>query len=131
MIRRRRTDPNARRLALALGAARVGLGVGALFFTRATLKALLFGETDARGRALAKLAGGRDLALGLVTLAARDDEAALKRLTQTAGLLDLADAGAMAIAARQQETRVAGIAGAASGIGGALLSAWAGRRLDR
>lgn len=127
--RRRKSDPRAWRLALALGLARTGLGVGALFFTRATLKALLFGETDASGRALAKLAGGRDLALGLATLAARNDEASLKRLTRTAGILDAADAVAMCLVARDPRMRLAGLGGAASGAGGAALSAWAAKRL--
>lgn len=127
--RRKKPDPNARRVALALGAARTGLGVGALFFTRATLKALLFGEADGTGRALAKLAGGRDLALGLATLAAHDDRAMLRRMTRTAALLDLADAAAMAVVARDPEVRLAGLGGAVSGAGGAALSAWAASRL--
>jgi hypothetical protein len=128
--RRRSPDPTARRVALALGVARTGLGVGALFFTRATLNALLFDEADGTGRALAKLAGGRDLALGLATLAAHDDAAALRRLTQTAALLDLADAAAMSIVARDPRTRLAGLGGAVSGASGAALSAWATARLD-
>jgi len=129
--RRRKTDPDARRLALALGAARVGLGVGALLFTRSTLKALLFGETDAVGTALGKLAGGRDLALGLATLASREDPATLRRLTLTAGLLDAADAVAMALNARDPNTRLPAIGGVLSGASGAAASAWAGKRLER
>src|SRR5215217_1761057 len=88
------------RAALSLGAARTGLGVGALFFTGPTLKALLFGETDAVGSALAKLAGGRDLALGLATLAAREDTATLRRLILAATVLDAADAVSLGLAAR-------------------------------
>jgi hypothetical protein len=76
------------------------------------------------------LAGGRDLALGLATLAAHDDAAALRRLTQTAALLDLADAAAMSIVARDPRTRLAGLGGAVSGASGAALSAWATARLD-
>lgn len=129
MARRRRPDPLGRNAALALGAARAGLGVGALFLTRPTLKALLFGETDAVGRALAKVAGGRDLALGLMTLAAREDPALLRTLTLAAALLDGADALAFGLAARDPDTRLAGLGGVASGGGAALAGAWTARRL--
>jgi hypothetical protein len=122
-------DPAGRRAALALGAARAGLGVGALFLTRPTLKALLFGETDAVGRALAKLAGGRDLALGALTLAARDDAAALRTIVLTGAVLDAADALALGLAARDPDTRLAGLGGVASGGGAALAGIWAWRRL--
>lgn len=129
MRQRRRIDPLGRRLTLALAVARVGLGVGALFVTRPTLKALLFGESDAVGRALAKLAGGRDLALGLLTLAVRDDAAALRTITLAAAVLDAADATSLGLAARDGDTRVAGLGGVASGGAAALGGLWAWRRL--
>jgi hypothetical protein len=117
-------------MALALGAARTALGVGALFATRPTLRALLFGETDAVGRALGKLAGGRDLALGLMTLSAREDPVLLRTLTLTAAVLDGADAFAFGLAARDPDSRLAGLGGVVSGGGAALAGAWTWRRLD-
>jgi hypothetical protein len=123
-------DPLGRRGALALGVARAGLGVGALFATRPTLKALLFGETDAVGRALAKLAGGRDLALGAMTLAARDDAATLRAIVLAAAVLDAADAVALGLAARDPDTRLAGLGGVASGAGAAVAGIWVWRRLS-
>ena len=125
-----RPDPRARQLALALGGARVALGVGVLFATRPTLKALLFGETDGVGRAMAKLAGGRDLALGALTLAARDDREALRTLTLAAAVLDAADAVSFGLAARDGETRLAGLGGVLSGGVAAVAGAWAWRRLS-
>jgi hypothetical protein len=122
-------DPLGRQTALALGAARVGLGIGALFVTRPTLKALLFGETDAVGRALAKLAGGRDLAMGAMTLAARDDAATLRALVLASAVLDAADALALGLASRDPDTRLAGLGGVASGGGAAIAGFWAARRL--
>jgi hypothetical protein len=122
-------DPAGHKVALALGTARVGLGLGALFFTRPTLKLLLFGETDGPGRALAKLAGGRDLALGLMTLAAHDDRTALRTLTLTTALLDAADAFSLGLAARDGDTRLAGLGGVTSGGGAAVAGLWAWRRL--
>jgi hypothetical protein len=129
MRRRRRIDPLGRRLTLTLAAGRIGLGVGALLVTRPTLKALLFGESDAVGRALAKLAGGRDLALGLLTLAVREDAAALRTITLAAAVLDAADATSLGLAARDGDTRVAGLGGIASGGAAALAGLWAWRRL--
>jgi hypothetical protein len=112
-----------------LGGVRLGLGVGALFATRPTLKVLLFGETDAVGRALAKLAGGRDLALGAMTLAARDDVAMLRTVTLAAAVLDAADAFSLSLAARNGETRLAGLGGVLSGGGAAIAGVWAWRQL--
>ncbi len=129
MRRGRRIDPLGRRGALALGTARTGLGVGALFATRPTLKALMFRETDAVGRALAKLAGGRDLALGAMILATRDDASTLRALVLAAAILDAADAFALGLAARDPDTRLAGLGGVASGGGAALVGIWAWRRL--
>jgi hypothetical protein len=124
-----RGDPNPRRVALALGASRVGLGVGALFLTRPALTALGFGDAGSAGRALAKLLGGRDLALGLATLAARQDAGRLRELTLAAAALDTADAIAMALAARDPEVRLAALGGVLSGGGAAAAGLWAGRRL--
>jgi len=129
--RGRRIDPRGRQVALALGAARTGLGLGALFLTRPTLKALLFGETDAVGRALAKLAGGRDLTLGLLTLAARDDREMLRTIVLGAAVLDAADSVSLGLAARDGDTRLAGLGGVASGGAAAIAGIWAWRRLGQ
>ena len=125
----RRMDPLGRRVALVLGADRVALGLAALFATSPTLKALGFGQTDGTGRALAKLAGGRDLALGLLTLAARDDREGLRTVVLAAAVLDAADAVSFGLAARDGDTRLAGLAGVAAGGAAAIAGAWAWRRL--
>lgn len=116
-------------MALALGAGRVSLGVGVLLATRPTLRLLGFGETDPPGRALARLAGGRDLALGLLTLAVRHNPAALRTVTLAGAVLDAADAAALGLSAREPDSRRAGLGGLASGGGAALAGAWAWRRL--
>lgn len=126
---RRRIDPRARQLALTLAGARTGLGASALFATRPTLKALLFGETDGVGRAFARLAGGRDLALGLLTLMAREDRDALRAFVMSAAVLDAADAVSLGLALREPDIRLAGLGGVASAGIAALAGAWAWRRL--
>jgi len=122
-------DPRGRQVALVLGVDRALLGTAVLFATRPTLKALLFGETDGVGRALAKLAGGRDLALGLLTLIARNDREALRTLLLAAAVLDAADAFSLGLSARDGETRLAGLGGVATAGAATAAGLWAWRRL--
>jgi len=129
VFRRRKSDPLGRQMVLAIAAGRVAVGVGTLFATRPALGVLGFGETDPSGLALAKLAGGRDLALGTVTLALGDDPAALRTAALAGAMLDGADALTFVIATRDRETRRAGLNGVLSGGGAALAGLWAWRRL--
>ena len=112
-----------------IGASRIAVGAGALLTTRPALRALGFGETDAAGTALAKVLGARDLALGALTLAARDDRDALRAAALAAAALDAADAVAFSLALGDPETRQAGLAGVATATAAALAGAWAWRRL--
>ncbi|HEX2391951.1 MAG TPA: DUF4267 domain-containing protein [Solirubrobacterales bacterium] len=129
MLGGRRIDPLARQAALTLAAGRVGIGASALLATRPALRALGFGDAGPRARALAKLAGSRDLALGLLTVASRDDRRALPTLVLAGAVLDSADALALAISAAEPKTRAAGLLGSASGAAAALAGAWAWARM--
>jgi hypothetical protein len=129
VARRRTIDPLARQAVLAIGAGRVAIGVGTLFATRPGLRALGFAETNATGTALAKALGARDLALGLVTLAIRDDGDALRAAAFAGTALDSADAAAFAYALGDPETRQAGLTGLAGAAAAALAGAWAWHRL--
>ena len=120
-------DP--RTLALALGATRAALGISILAATDTALKAMLFGETNETGRAVARLVGARDLTLGAATLLAADRPRELRRLTATGGALDAADTLALALAARNPGTRAAGIGGVLFAGSAAVLCGWAARRL--
>jgi hypothetical protein len=126
---RRQIDPKARQIALQIGASRIVIGVGALFVTQPALRLLGFGEPEATGRALAKLAGGRDIALGALTLAARDDAERLRTLLLVSSACDVADAVGLGVSARYPETRKAGLGGILSGGVAALAGFWAYRRL--
>jgi len=97
---RRRIDPLARQTVLAIAAGRIAIGVGAVFATRPALKALGFAEVDAAGTALGRIAGGRDLALGLLALAARDDQRALRIVGLAGAAVDASDAITFGVAAR-------------------------------
>ncbi len=124
------TRKTARKVVVAIAAGRIAIGVGALLATRPALRVLGFPGTDASGHALARLAGGRDLALGALTLATRNDIAALRALALAGASLDAADALTLGLAGqKQEELRLAGIAGVVSGGAAALAGAWAWRRL--
>ncbi|HEX7279655.1 MAG TPA: DUF4267 domain-containing protein [Solirubrobacterales bacterium] len=129
MFRRARIDPKARQVAVEIGAARVAMGVGIFFATRPAVRWLGFGDPGPTGQALAKLGGGRDIAIGALTLAARDDRQALRTALLISGACDLADAVALGVSARDPETRTAGIGGVVSGGVAAAAGFWAWRRL--
>jgi hypothetical protein len=127
--RRRQIDPHARRLVLAIAGGRIAIGAGALLATRPALKALGFAEPDTAGQALGRITGGRDIALGLLTLAARDDAGALRTAALTAAAVDATDAISFGLAARDPAARRAGLGGVVSGSVAAVAGAWAWRRL--
>lgn len=122
-------DGRARTLASGLGVSRVALGAGIFFATQPALRAMGFGATNASGEAVARIGGARDLALGALTLAARDDREALRAALLISGACDLADAVAMGVSARHPETREAGIGGVIAGGAAAAACFWARRRL--
>jgi hypothetical protein len=124
-------DASGRRVALSIAAGRVALGTLAILGTGPTLRALGSDAADPGGRLLAKLLGGRDIAFGLVTLAARDQPAALGRLTLAGVALDAADVVSSAVAARDPGARAAGLGSAASATAAALAGAWAWRQIEQ
>src|SRR3978361_1980791 len=96
----RRMDRFGREAALGIAAGRMAIGAGAVFATRPALKALGFTEVDAAGTALGRIAGSRDIAVGLLTLAARGDRKALRLATLIGTALDASDAATFGAAAR-------------------------------
>jgi len=122
-------DRQARQVALGIGVSRVAMGAGIFFATQPALRAMGFGSTDASGEAVARLGGGRDIAIGALTLAARDDREALRATLLLSSACDLADAIALGVSARRPETRQAGIGGVISGAAAAAAGVWAWRRL--
>ena len=129
-FRRRKPDPLARAAVLGIAAGRVAIGSCALLATRPALKALGFEAADTSTRALARIAGGRDIALGLLALAARDDRAALREAAAAAAAVDLGDAICFRIAGRDPAAGRAAVQGMLSGSTAAVVGAWAVRRLS-
>ena len=122
-------DSTARQVALGIGASRLAMGLGIFFATQPALRALRFGSTDAQGEAMAKLGGGRDIAIGAMTLAASNDPTTLRTTILLSSACDLADAVALGVSARHPQTRKAGIGGIVSGGAAAVAGLWAWRRL--
>lgn len=114
---------------LGIAAGRIAIGAGALLATRPALKALGFEASDTSTRALARLAGVRDIAIGLLAFAARDDRAALREATAAAAAIDLGDAVCFAIAGRDPAAGRAAVQGILAGGAAAAVGAWAVRRL--
>lgn len=129
MFGSRRIDPKARQIALQIGGTRVALGTAIFFATRPALRAGRFPEPGPTGVALAKLGGGRDIMIGALTLAAREDAERLRTVLLASNLCDLADAAAFAFAARDPQMRLPGLAGVLSGGAAATAGFWAWRRL--
>ena len=129
MFRRRRIDSKARQVALQIGGSRVALGTAIFVATRPMLRAMRFPEVGPGGETLAKLGGGRDIMIGALTLAAREDAERLRTVMLVSNLCDLADAAAFAFATRNPQTRLVGIGGVLSGGAAATAGFWAWRRL--
>jgi hypothetical protein len=127
--RERRIDPKARQVAMQIGGSRVAIGATIFLATRPLLRAVRFPEPGPTGVALAKLGGGRDVAIGALTLASLGDAERLRTVMLASNLCDLADAAAFAFAGRNSQMRLPGISGVLSGGAAAAAGFWAWRRL--
>ena len=127
--RARGVDPKARQVALQIGGSRVALGAAIFLATRPVLRAMRFPEPGPSGVALAKLGGGRDIAIGALTLASLGDADRLRTVMLASNLCDLADAAAFAYAAPDPQMRLPAVSGVLSGAAAATAGFWAWRRL--
>jgi hypothetical protein len=96
-------DALARALLLAVAAGRIAIGTGAFFATRRALAALGFEEPGGAAVALARLAGGRDIALGVAALRAGSDRDALREAAAIGAFVDAGDAIAFAAALARRD----------------------------
>ncbi len=126
---RRRIDPEAKQALLTVAGARVAIGVGALVATGPALRGLGFGAAGPRATTLARAAGSRDVALGLLTVAARNDRSRLRTAGLAAAGVDAADAVTFGLLARDPELRFAGAGSSLAGVAAALVGTWACSRL--
>jgi hypothetical protein len=123
-------NPAARREAVAIGAGRLLLGTAILAATRPALGGLGFTDPSDATVALARLAGGRDIALGLHALSAAGDRKRLREAVAIGALVDLGDAVAFGVGLRgSPQTRRTAMRNAPAGAVAAVAGLWVLRRL--
>lgn len=114
---------DVRALTLASGAGRIAIGIALALAPRQALTALGFSDHSAATVAIARIAGGRDIAMGAVTLMAGDDADRLGQASLANAAVDAGDALAFSAALASGED----VGGAAArGISAALPAAIAG-----
>jgi hypothetical protein len=109
----------------ALG--RVGIGVGLFVAPEAALSALGFSNSTPSTVAAARLAGVRDIVLGVATLSVLDDPARLRAANLANAGADAGDAVTFALALRAGET-TAGTRGLSAAVPATVAGLWAASR---
>lgn len=115
-------------ISLASAFGRLSIGIGLFAAPRKALAALGFSELDPQGLAVARIAGGRDIAMGAETLLALGDPARLRRANLLNAAVDTGDAAifAVALATGEKQARRAaqrGLPGAATAAVGGVVAA--------
>ena len=113
-----------RLLAVNLGAGRIAIGAALWLVPGLAVRALGFGEPDARTLAVARIAATRDLVLGALQLAALDDRERLARISGAVAVCDAGDTVAFAMALGDRSTRTAGLRGIGAAAAATAAGAW-------
>jgi hypothetical protein len=125
-----RPDDGAFRLVSAgLAAGRIVIGIALAIAPRAALRALGFARPTATAVAVSRLAGGRDIVLGVAAAAAVDNPERLRAATLANAAVDAGDALTFAASLDDAETRRAALRGLAAAVPAALAGAWVAWRL--
>ena len=112
-------------LVRSLGTARIGLGSVIVVATDPALAALGFERGEPLTRALARLAGSRDIALGAIALTAPGSDG-LRRAALAGAACDAADAAAFGLAAIERgKLDRATLGGVASALVATAAGLWA------
>ncbi|HEX3292766.1 MAG TPA: DUF4267 domain-containing protein [Solirubrobacterales bacterium] len=120
--------PAVRGWSLASAAGRIVIGIGMVAAPEPALRALGFTEVSPATAAVGRIAGVRDLVLGLVTLVALEDRDRLRTATMANAVADAGDALAFGAALGTSE-RTAGARGIAVAFPAAVAGAWTAWRL--
>jgi hypothetical protein len=89
-----------------------------------------FDDASASTVAVSRIAGGRDIALGVATVAALSDPDRLRRASLACAFVDAGDAAAFAAAAAEDDDlRAAAIRGMGAAIPAAIAGLWVALRL--
>lgn len=122
-------DPDVRAWSLASGLGRIAIGFGLVAMPEPALRALGFSEVTPATVAVSRIAGIRDLVLGVVTLAGLEDRDRLRAATLANVAADAGDTFAFGVALGTLE-RTAGARGIAAAVPAAVAGAWTAWRLS-
>ena len=125
----RELQVDVRAWSLASGLGRIAFGVGMLAAPESALRALGFTDVSPATVAVTRVAGVRDLVLGLVTMAGLEDRDRLRRATVANAVADSGDTLAFGIALRSPE-RAAGLRGLGAALPAAAAGFWTAWRLS-
>jgi hypothetical protein len=120
---------DVRACSLASGIGRVAIGVGMLAAPEPALRLLGFVEVSPATAVVSRIAGIRDLVLGVVTLAALEDRARLRAASLANATADAGDTLAFALALGGGE-RTAGARGLAAALPATVAGLWTAWRLS-
>jgi hypothetical protein len=122
-------SPDVRAWSLVSGAGRVAFGVGMLASPDWALRALGFTDVSPATVAVSRIAGIRDLVLGVLTLTGLEDPGRLRAATLANAAADAGDTVAFALALRDGQ-RAAGSRGIAAALPATLAGLWTRWRLS-
>jgi hypothetical protein len=123
---------DVRALSLASGAGRIAIGVGLALAPRQALAALGFEDASPSTVAISRVAGGRDIVLGGLTLLARGDAERLATASVANAAVDAGDALTFTAAlGAGEEIRAAALRGIAAAVPAAAAGIWVALRLRR
>jgi hypothetical protein len=122
--------PDVRTFALISGLGRIAIGAGLALAPQRALGALGFADASPATVAVARIAGSRDIVLGVATLAAIGDAGDLRRASLACAAVDGGDAASFAALLGQgEDVREAAIRGLAAAVPATLAGLWVAHRL--
>lgn len=125
MLRRRsRPDARERLIAVTLASGRAAIGVSFWLAPNLAARSLGFERLDDAAKAIARIAGTRDLVLAGWAFGALDDRARLRRASIAVAAADAADALAFALLLRSSEGSRAAVRGLAGAVPATALGWW-------
>ncbi len=121
-------SPDVRTLSLASGAGRIAIGLGMLAAPKLSLRLMGFPGANRASVTIARVAGGRDIVMGIATLNSLDDPDRLRAAILANAAADAGDSVAFALALRAGE-RTAGVVGMSAAVPATLAGLWVAWRL--